>query len=157
MQQPISTLMRGALSGLAGTAAMSVPLLVASRREVIPETPPRSIARTALSKSGLSPGKTFTDVAGTVAHFGFGAACGIAMTALWRQSPSRTVPPVLFGVSAGLAVWAVSYQGWVPALGALPPATRDVPRRQATMVLSHVVFGAVVGAFLPARRLPLAS
>jgi hypothetical protein len=45
-----------------------------------------------------------------------------------------------------LSVWALSYQGWVPALGILPPASRDQPGRQWTMVAAHVVYGVVLGA-----------
>ena len=46
----------------------------------------------------------------------------------------------------GLSVWAVSYQGWVPALGILPKASEDRPARPAVMVAAHVVYGAVLGA-----------
>ena len=49
------------------------------------------------------------------------------------------------GVALSLAVYAASYQGWVPVLGALPPATRDRCDRQAVLVGAHVVFGAVLG------------
>ena len=46
----------------------------------------------------------------------------------------------------GEAVYAVSYAGWVPALGALPPADRDRPSRQLVMAAAHLVYGAVLGA-----------
>jgi hypothetical protein len=49
-------------------------------------------------------------------------------------------------VVTGLAVWAVSYQGWIPALGILPKASEDRPARPAVMVTAHVVYGAVLGA-----------
>ena len=47
----------------------------------------------------------------------------------------------------GLAIWAPAYQGWVPALDILPPATEDRPERAATMIAVHVVYGAVLGEF----------
>jgi hypothetical protein len=39
----------------------------------------------------------------------------------------------------------VSYEGWVPAAGIMPPAHRDRPSRSATMVVAHAVYGAVLG------------
>jgi len=51
-------------------------------------------------------------------------------------------------VLAASLVWFVSYQGWVPALGLLPPAHRDRPGRPATMLIAHWVYGATLGACL---------
>jgi hypothetical protein len=52
---------------------------------------------------------------------------------------------VLAGVGFGLAVWAVSYLGWLPAAGILSPATEHPARRNALMIGAHVVWGATTG------------
>jgi hypothetical protein len=41
-------------------------------------------------------------------------------------------------------IWLVSYQGWVPALGIMPPASRDRRGRVATMLVAHWVYGAAL-------------
>jgi hypothetical protein len=40
----------------------------------------------------------------------------------------------------------VSYEAWVPMLGALPPLHRQRPRRRQPLLAAHVVYGAVLGA-----------
>src|SRR5262249_36443677 len=54
---------------------------------------------------------------------------------------------VVKGTAYGLAVWAGSYLGLLPALGILSPATRHPPRRTALMIAAHVVFGSALGVF----------
>lgn len=49
------------------------------------------------------------------------------------------------GAAFGLAVWAAGYEGWVPAMGVLPPAHRDKRSRALTMLAAHLVYGAVLG------------
>jgi len=49
------------------------------------------------------------------------------------------------------ALAVVSYMGWVPAVGLMPVATRDEPRRPVVMVLAHGVYGAVLGALVGRR------
>ena len=46
----------------------------------------------------------------------------------------------------GIAVWAVSYAGWVPKLGLMQPPSRDRPGRPTAMILAHLVYGATLGA-----------
>ena len=62
------------------------------------------------------------------------------------------VPGWLVGVVYGLGVWAVSYKGWIPALGILPPPERDQPGRPVIMVAAHVVYGLVLGALVRAPK-----
>ncbi|HWS53323.1 MAG TPA: DUF1440 domain-containing protein, partial [Pyrinomonadaceae bacterium] len=75
-------------------------------------------------------------------HFGYGAACGALYGALAAE---RDVPPLAAGVGFGLAVWAGSYLGWLPAAGIISPATEHPPRRNALMIAAHVVWGATTG------------
>jgi hypothetical protein len=53
--------------------------------------------------------------------------------------------PAAAGVSWGLAVWAGSYQGWLPAAKILRPATEQPARRTLLMIGAHVVWGMVLG------------
>src|SRR3546814_3671915 len=64
-----------------------------------------------------------------------------------------------FGSMAGVAVWAASYFGWIPAMGVLSPAHRHPPARNALMIAAHLVWGAVTAAsyreLVAARRTAL--
>ena len=77
-----------------------------------------------------------------VTHFGYGAAMGGAYATL---TPHIDLPAELKGTAFGLAVWAGSYLGWLPAAGIRPPATRRPASENAMMVASHIVYGLVLG------------
>ena len=130
---------RGAVAGVVATAAMSAVML-AFRRQM-GEQPPDAIAKTAADAVGAEPTETEADVLASIAHVGFGLGVGAGYALL-----PRYLPPPVRGVGVALAIWAVSYQGWVPALGILPPADEDRPARPTVMAAAHVVFGAVLGA-----------
>ncbi|GGK97107.1 hypothetical protein Sme01_35470 [Sphaerisporangium melleum] len=85
---------------------------------------------------------------GALAHFAFGAGCG----GLFALALARREPRVAAGVAYGLAIWAVSYQGWVPGLGIMPPVHRDRPGRQAIMAAGHVVYGTALALALHRLR-----
>ncbi|WP_375400707.1 hypothetical protein [uncultured Amnibacterium sp.] len=91
----------------------------------------------------LAPGLP-DDTANAVAavtHAAYGAVTGAVFAQLvWRRSHA----PVL-GLAYGLLVWAIGHEGWVPAVGVLPPAHRDRPGRVGTMVTAHLLFGYVLG------------
>ena len=135
----MNALLRGATAGLVATGAMSAVML--ALRDEMGEQPPDAIATDAAQAAGFDPSETEADVLASAAHAGFGMTVGAAYALLPRYGP-----PPLRGVLTALTVWAVSYQGWVPALGILPAATRDKPGRPAVMIGAHVVFGGVLGA-----------
>ncbi|MEV4073250.1 DUF6789 family protein [Nonomuraea fuscirosea] len=132
-------LLKGAVGGLAATAAMSGVMLAGSRLGLMPDQPPKRIARALLPGHRHRP-KPGEGVAGALAHFGFGIAAGSLYGLLARGR--RT--PAVAGVGYALAIWASSYQGWIPRLDILPPASTDRPGRQAVMVAGHVVYGTVL-------------
>jgi uncharacterized membrane protein YagU involved in acid resistance len=80
-----------------------------------------------------------------LAHFGYGAATGAVYAPLAR---ALHPPPLLSGVTFGLAVWGASYLGLLPALGILRPATTHPARRNALMIGAHVVWGAALGLLM---------
>lgn len=49
-------------------------------------------------------------------------------------------------MAVGLAIWLVSYFGWIPALRTLAPPSEDRPGRAWTMFAAHVVYGATLSA-----------
>src|SRR5687768_3494177 len=83
-------------------------------------------------RRALRPPRAALDPLSLVLHLGFGAAAGALRAALAPRSS---------GVAFGLGVWAASYAGWAPALGLMPPPTRDRPGRPATMIIAHVIYG----------------
>lgn len=135
-------LLRGALAGTVATVPMSALMLAAGRLGVMGEQPPEAITRSAVdtvTDEEPLPEPTADALSG-VLHLGFGAVAGAAYALL-----PQVGPPVLRGSATGLAIWATAYQGWVPALGILPPASRDRPGRPLAMVAAHVVYGSVLG------------
>jgi uncharacterized membrane protein YagU involved in acid resistance len=59
--------------------------------------------------------------------------------------PLRDRYPVVTGVAYGLLVWTVSYLGWIPPAGLMPPATRQPRARRDMMIVAHVVWSAALG------------
>lgn len=143
----------GAVGGAVGTAAMSGVMLVAQRAGVMGRQPPEAITAAALEAAGEHRQEPATrDALAGALHFAFGVGVGAVFGVLHGQLPARARRhPALSGAAYATLVWAVSYQGWVPALGILPPATRDAPGRPVTMLLAHWVYGATLGAIV-ARR-----
>lgn len=136
-------LFHGAVAGTAATAVMSLVFGLGQLRGAMDREPPRLIIDTLL---GTLPAEDRGPIAG-MTHIGYGAAGGAAYTAL--------TPPGLRGVRTGalfgLLIWAVSYEGWVPAIGVMPPAHRDQLGRAITILLAHLVYGTTLGEV--ARRL----
>ncbi|GAB2952483.1 DUF6789 family protein [Nonomuraea fastidiosa] len=131
--------MKGAVCGAVATAAMSGVMLAGSRMGLMPDQPPKRIARAMLPGHKHRP-KSGEGVAGAMAHFGFGVGAGSLYGLLARGD--RT--PSIAGVGYALAIWAASYQGWVPGLRILPAATRDLPGRPAVMIAGHIVYGMIL-------------
>jgi hypothetical protein len=146
------TVVAGAGEGAIATAAMSGVMLGARRAGWLGEPPPRRITWRALRR-GLGPVRAWgaRNPASVATHLAFGAAAGSlfeAGYARWGRSGSGP----LAGAAFGAAVWLVSYAGWIPALGLLPPPHRDRPGRQGWMLAAHLVYGAVLGALADRRR-----
>ena len=139
---------QGAIAGSVGTATMSAAMLAARKSGLTGRLPPERITHKTLFGSRLrhrtSPQK---DAMATLLHFGFGAASGALFTVLHRRLRPQ-INPLLQGIAFGSAVWFISYVGWMPALGLMPPPHRDRPDRQLVMVLAHWIYGATLGAMV---------
>ena len=144
----------GAASGVAATVAMSALMVGAREAGLMNELPPHHIADAAIERTPAAREADGDDRRrfGWLLHFGFGAAIGAAYAVL-RNRIRTPGGPIVHGAGFALGVWAVSYLGWIPALGLMPPATDDEPGRPPTMIASHLVFGALLGTMVE-RALP---
>ena len=148
----MNKLVAGALAGLAATVPMTVAMEIMHRRLPEPEQyplPPRIITMKAAEAADLkkSMGETERTTLTLVSHFAYGASVG-ALYGPFRQGMPQGAAPFA-GACYGLAVWAGSYMGLLPALGVLRPATEHPVRRAALMIGAHLVWGAVLGAAFP--------
>ena len=147
----MNKILLGVLAGLAATAPMSLAMKL--MHEQLPHEeryplPPRQVTEGLAEKVGVREdlGEEERKAATWVSHFAYGTACGALYGALSGERPDEH--PVLAGVGFGLAVWAGSYLGWLPAAGIIAPATEHPARRNALMIAAHVVWGATTGLAL---------
>jgi hypothetical protein len=130
-------LLRGAGAGVAATGAMSAVLGVADKIGAMEREPPRIIVASLLP---VDPTSTLTNALAVVAHVGYGTSAGMAFTML----PGRLPQQVPAGVAYGALIYLIGYEGWLPAMGILPPAHRDKRGRVVTMLAAHLVYGAAL-------------
>lgn len=143
---------RGGLAGFGATIPMTAFMLLAHR--LLPQweqyaLPPQRITDKLAQRAGL---RKHIDkrqlMLGTLAsHFGYGTTMGV----IYRLATGRLRQAPLLGPAFGLAVWAASYLGWLPAFDILPPATKVPPKRAWLVVVAHLVWGASAGALLALR------
>lgn len=157
----VSGAARGFAGGLVATLAMSAVMLGAQKLGLVGRLPPRKITNAALGAFGLrrQTSEPTQRALATINHFAFGGVCGALFGLaheVWRvRAPSSHGvrghrAPIAAGIAFGSAVWAVSYAGWVPALGIMARPTRDRPGRQPALVLAHWVYGAALAKALAA-------
>lgn len=121
---------------------MTGVMALAKATGALGESPPRKITRRGLrAVLGETP-EGVTPLAGLL-HLVFGVTAGALYGATLGRHHRRR--PELWGTGYGVAVWVVSYAGWAPALGLMPPPAQDRPGRQPANVVAHVVYGATLG------------
>jgi hypothetical protein len=110
------------------------------------ELPPRRIAKNVNKAIGVQDRlSTPAFEADWIAkHFAYGSAAGIAY-ALIRKRLNIT-EPLPAGPLFGVALCALGYAGWLPAVGLYPPPSAQPKRRIGMLVLSHIVYGTVTAA-----------
>lgn len=136
---------------------MSAVMLAAQKAGLLGHMPPAKITDHLLAALRIrhrTPAPARKALA-TVNHFAFGGACGalfgLGYGIARAKSSSRgmrggvgRVAPLAAGLAYGTAIWAVSYAGWVPALGIMPKPSRDRPGRPTSMVLAHWLYGTML-------------
>lgn len=149
MERTARTMAEGAAAGALATGAMTAFMRGAQKTGALGKLPPRIITENALDAAGVERTREEEQALGMVNHFLFGAGAGVLYALLSRRFSEH--PTLVGGTLFGSAVWLVSYWGWVPALGIMPPPPKDRPGRPTAMVIAHWVFGASLAAVL--RRL----
>ena len=150
-----AALFDGAVAGLVATAPMTMVMLLLHRLlpawEQYPLEPRRITTRLArrVGLDEMVDDESAATAATAAAHFGYGAAAGALFPPLAGWLP---VPTVAAGLAYGLAVWAGSYLGLIPALGLLSPATEHPRRRNLLMIIAHLVWGGALGLLVARRR-----
>lgn len=140
-------LVKGAVAGFVATAPMSVSMLIGwtllPKREKY-HLPPRLITEEITERVGIKDRMSEDELVGLtiVSHFGYGALFGAIYALFDARLPLHSS---LKGAIMGLAVWAGSYLGWLPAMGILRPATRYPGRRNLMMIVAHVLWGVTLG------------
>lgn len=143
MRHPLRTALRGGAAGLAATVAMSAFMIAAERIGVLPGQPPRMIVDRLVPELR----EDVADAAALVSHGAYGAVAGAVLALLQGERRSTSAR----GAGYGVLIWIGGYEGWVPALGVLPPAHRDRRARAGVMLAAHLIYGSVLGRLLEHR------
>jgi hypothetical protein len=140
---------RGAVAGICATLPVTAVMILIHRR--LPwyeryQLPPEKITGELADALDLEAVQTepARTIATAVAHLGYGAGAG----SVYGGTTGALNGNPVAGVTYGLAVWAGSYFGLMPALRLHEPATRHPWRRNAMMAAAHVVWGASLAAVL---------
>jgi uncharacterized membrane protein YagU involved in acid resistance len=142
-----------AAGGFLATVPMTIAMVAIQRTQRRPRSPlpPKEVTRKTLKEAGMASnlrGKAL-QAATWVSHFAYGAAAGACYPLVRRLVP---IPPVLKGPGFGLAVWALSYIGWLPATGILRPPQKQTPNRNVALIVSHLIWGAATKAIFHRLR-----
>jgi hypothetical protein len=139
--------LRGAVAGLAGTAAMSAAMAVAKATGLMAgESPPRKVGRNFEEAVGVRdelPRAAF-EASWVGQHVAYGAAAGVAYAL--ARGRLRLPEPLPAGPLFGAALWAFGYAGWLPAAGLYPPPTAEPRRRVGTLIAAHLIYGTATAA-----------
>ena len=165
-QSPLTVIIKGAIAGAAGTAAMGAAMERAPKvlesmgvqvptpppGPTAPDSPPEALAERVAEGVAEQPmGPQAKATAGQVMHWGYGAAWGAYYAVI--QS-SLKPPPLLHGALFGALVGTVA-SAVVPRLGLQNPPSRNPPKLNAMYMGYHLVYGvttAVVYAILNLGR-----
>lgn len=144
----MNTFQNGIWSGLLATGPMTLAMF--RMQESLPATeksplPPATLTSQITSVVGVDQkvSTKFRPDLTLLSHFSYGAAGGLLYSFLRREKVGGS--PVLNGSLFGLGVWAASYMGWIPMFGLRASAYKMPVKRNALMVLSHLVWGASLG------------
>lgn len=137
----------GAVAGLVATVPMTILMLKWHQRLPTQERyplPPREIFDELTRRAEISDEldenqKTNLSIAG---HFAYGATTGAFYAPLISAIDK---PNLINGAAYGVAVWAASYLGWLPAFRILKPATEHPTQRVMLMISAHLIWGATLG------------
>jgi hypothetical protein len=133
--------------GAVATVPMSLTMLAARKVGARGKDPARRITELLLLV-GLRawPRRRHRRAIWLASHFAFGAAAGALFGLAAHRLRARSAR-VVAGALFGTAVWAGMYGRVLPALRLMPRLARDRPGRPTAMAISHIVYGASLGAW----------
>jgi uncharacterized membrane protein YagU involved in acid resistance len=147
-----SRLLTGAAAGVIATLPMT--LIMLALRSWLPRheqrrLPPEQITAHLTRRTGLRRifDRRNDGVLAWVLHFAFGGSAGSIYGVLSAGVP---LPKWLMGSLFGSLVWVGSYFGWLPILRIHGNGHEQSRRRNALMLVAHVVWGVTLG---PLRQL----
>lgn len=145
------------MAGFVATVPMTLFMRRAHRHLPSPERyslPPEQITHRVARLVGASahPERPGWDLKTYAGHFAYGAACGAIYAAMANRRRRSTVASAERGMLFGVGVWAASYLGWLPAARILPPATDAPARRNALMIVAHLIWGAATALLADRTR-----
>ncbi len=144
MHRDVRALVDGTIGGCLGTSAMSIVMVAGQKAGALGGQPPGHIAAAGLDALGVQRTKKEQNALALALHLVFGSTAG-ALFGLASRRLRAPLDPSLQGIIFASIVWMISYKGWIPALGILPPPERDRPGRPLVMMLAHVLYGVILG------------
>lgn len=132
MSEARERLLLGFLAGFCATLPMTFGMSLLHRRLPTHERyplPPREISED-LPRAGFS-----ASGATLAYHFLYGGVTGAFFGGLFQRRNS------IAGSAFGVAVWAASYLGWIPAVRILRFGTDHPARRNGLMLIAHLIWG----------------
>jgi hypothetical protein len=133
--------LRGFLIGALATVPMSAEFWGARRVDLIDELPPHKAIR---SVAPQLPEPRLSRLS-ALAHLAIGGGAGT----IYAIAVPRMARGLISGMLFGVGVWIVGYEAIMPAATHLPPAHRDKRGRAGTILLAHLIYGAVLGVAMP--------
>lgn len=136
----------GAIAGMAGGAVMTLMIRKAAPKIMPPSMRPDEFApqkavewaERAVGRPDMLDEPTEMKAAmGT--HLGYSALAG-AVYGLVRPSTSDLPTPVA-GAAFGMSVWALSFEGWMPAVGIMERTTDKPVTKWPAPIMGHMVYG----------------
>ena len=147
------TLARGAAAGGVATFGMSGVMVAAQKLGLMGRQPPKHIAERAFQAAGVRRTEARSNALASAAHAGFGMSAG-ALYGWLHERLSLERWPVAAPLAFAGGVWIVSYRGWIPAMGILPPPESDRTGRPTSMILAHLAYGLILGGILRVGSTP---
>lgn len=138
----------GALAGCVGAVAMVVLMEPSLAGRLGPhwrptEFVPKQVVRWLERRSGRTlRSEERETTAAVLTHLAYGSLVGAAYGVLRQRTPNPSAAPA--GAAWGLLLWAVGYQGWMPALGVRPATTDHPPTQWPVPVANHLLYGTVL-------------
>jgi putative membrane protein len=147
------------MAGTVGTIPMTLFMLVMHR--LLPRwqqyaLPPEEITREATERMQVRQHMTRPQelTAALVSHFGYGASMGLLYSVFIE---SWSLASVFKGILFGLFIWGGSYLGWLPAANFSVAAPEEPLRRNALMIVAHLIWGATTALVSDALKKKLQS